>query len=39
MLRTQTQQLIERIRFSEVTLAGAETALADLESRNKENEE
>jgi hypothetical protein len=38
MLRTQAQHLIEKIRFSEITLAGAETALADLESRNNEQE-
>ena len=33
-LRHQAQHLIEKIRFSEITLASAEIALANLEDKN-----
>jgi hypothetical protein len=41
-LKPQAQQLIDQIRFNEITLAQAETALAHLEDKNinqEENEE
>ena len=40
-LRHQAQHLIEQMRFSEITLASAEIALANLEDQNnpEENEQ
>jgi hypothetical protein len=38
-LRHEAQHLIDQIRFSEISLAAAETALAHLEDKNSENEE
>jgi hypothetical protein len=38
-LKHQAQHLIDQIRFSEISLAAAETALAHLEDKNTEDQE